>query len=277
MTEALPRLAVLMPVYDDQAGLERSLASLGEDGAAFDVVAVDDGSTPPLVLPADLPFRAVLLRLERNQGIVGALEAGLAHIGAAGHYVYVARLDAGDLSRPGRMAAQMAFLDAHPDHAVVGSAAEHVDPEGRFLFTFHPPATDARVRRFLRYRSALVHTSIMLRLAALEALGGYRAPFAGAEDLELYLRLAGRYKLANLAPAFVVREVTPTSITSRRQAVLRQRLRVLWHHFDARSPHAHLGLLSNLGFLLLPRTGVLWLRRRLDRWRHGGRAAKAGP
>ena len=58
-----------------------------------------------------------------------------------------------------------------------------------------------------------------------------------------------------------MREITPDSITSRRQRIVRCRLRVLAHHFDARSLHTYLGLASNLVFLLLPRAGVLRLRQ----------------
>jgi hypothetical protein len=66
--------------------------------------------------------------------------------------------------------------------------------------------------------------------------------------------------LANLERTFVVREITANSITSRRQAIVAKRLRVLWHHFDARSLHAYLGITSNLAFLFLPRALVLGLR-----------------
>lgn len=137
------RVAVLLPVYNDQHGLDRSLDSLRHDGAAFDVVVVDDGSEPPVRVPGDgrdLPFAVTLLRLPQNRGITGALNAGLACIEAAGH-AYVARLDAGDLSLPGRLAAQTAFLDRHPEHAVVGTQTEYVDPSGRLLFHSHRPLT----------------------------------------------------------------------------------------------------------------------------------------
>jgi glycosyltransferase involved in cell wall biosynthesis len=261
---ARPRVAVLIPVYNDQDGLARSLESLRADGGGFDIVVVDDGSTPEIRIPTGLPFRTELVRLIRNRGIVGALNAGLEHIAAA-RYEYVARLDAGDLSLPGRTTAQTAFLDANSDHAVVGCWARHVDTQGRFLFDFRPPAEHRRVLRFLRYRTALVHTSVMLRFAALEEVGYYDPRFAGAEDLELYLRLARRHKLANLKRNLVVREITSNSITSRRQAIVISRLRVLRHHFDARALHAYLGLGSNLAFLLLPRASVLRLRQWLDR------------
>ena len=265
MTDELadrPRVVVLIPAYKDQAGLERALESLRHDGARFDVVVVDDGSDPPLSLPQGLPFAAELLRLERNHGITGALNAGLEHVAAAG-YAYVARLDAGDMTLPGRMAAQMAFLDGHPDHAVVGSWTEFVDPDGRPLFVFRPPIDHRHLRRFQRYRVGFVHSAVMLRVAALEAVGRYDERYTGAEDYELFLRLARRYKLANLPKVYVKYEVNPVSLSRRRfrQGVVR--LRVQARHFEASSGHAWLGLARNLLLLFATRGIVLALKQRL--------------
>lgn len=264
---AARRLAVLIPVYDDQARLDRSLESLGNDGESFDVVVVDDGSAPPLEVPPDLPFRVELLRLERNRGITGALNAGLAHIVRAGHYAYVARLDAGDVSRPGRIAAQTAFLDAHPDHVVVGCSTEWVDLDRRLLFAFRPPTTDSELRRFQRYRVGLVHPAVMLRVAALEELGFYDERFCGAEEYELFLRLARRHKLANLPEVYVEVELNPGSLSAHRFRQGIVRLRVQAHHFDARDPHAWLGLARNLLLLLVSRGLVTAIKQRLARWR----------
>ena len=191
-----PRLAVLIPVFNDQPGLERALGSLAADGEDFDVYVVDDGGDPPIKVPPDLPYQVRLLRQEPNQGITAALNAGLRAIAEAG-YEYVARLDAGDLSLPGRFAAQIKFMDGHPDHAVVGTATRYVDPEGGLLFDFHPPLRDHDLKRFLRYRAGLVHPSVMIRLQAIMACGGYRDRFRGGEDYDLFMRLGQSHKLAN--------------------------------------------------------------------------------
>lgn len=262
---ARPRVAVLIPVHNDPAGLARSLAALAEDGSRFDVVVVDDGSTPPLGRPEDLPFAVDLLRLEPNRGITGALNAGLAHIAAAGRYDYVARLDAGDLGRPGRLAAQAAFLDAHPDHAVVGSWAEWIDLEGRPLFVFRPPTSDAGLRRFQRYRVGLVHPAVMFRLAALEQAGFYDPRFNGAEEYELFLRLARAHKLANVAEVYLQVETHPRSLSSHRFRQGIVRLRVQARHFAPRDPHAWLGIARNLLLLFVTRGLVLGAKRRLAR------------
>ena len=251
------RVAVLIPVHNDWSRLARTLTALAFDGGSFDVVVVDDGSTPPLEIPPDLPFRVELLRLERNLGITGALNAGLAHIVRAGHYVYVARLDAGDVSRPGRIAAQVAFLDAHRDHAVVGCATAWVDLDRRLLFEFRPPTTDGELRRFQRYRVGLVHPAVMLRVTALGELGFYDERFSGAEEYELFLRLARRYKLANLPEVYVEVELSPWSLSARRFQHGVVRLRVQAHYFEPHSAHAWLGFARSILLLFATRGLVI--------------------
>ena len=70
-----PRLVVLIPVFCNQAGLDRSLTSLRETDGCFEVVVVDDGSVVPIESLAELrPGVTVsLLRLDRNRGIAAAL------------------------------------------------------------------------------------------------------------------------------------------------------------------------------------------------------------
>ncbi len=256
----LPRLAVLIPVFNDQAGLQKSLKSLAADGDEFAVYVVDDGSVPPMSIPDDLPYRVHLVRQEPNQGITAALNMGLAHI-AAERYDYVARLDAGDLSLPGRLTAQAAFLDDHPKHAVVGTATRQVDVRGRVLYDFHPPTEHRDVVRGLRYQAALIHPSIMLRLEAVQTCGMYDNRFPGGEDYDLFFRLARLHKLANLQEVYVVKEINPYSITSRRRERQLGRLRLLAWHFDHRSVHSYLGIVANALALLVPRRVIFGLRR----------------
>jgi len=260
-----PRLAVLIPVYNAQHGLERSLGSLGSDGSEFDAFIVDDGSVPPLVVPEGMPFPITLIRQPRNQGITAALNVGLERI-IAREFSYVARLDAGDVSLPGRFRAQMAFLDTHPDHAAVGTYAEIVDEEGQFIHLFNPPKDHRAVLRKFRYENALCHPAVMIRVEALCAVGFYVKDYAGGEDYELWLRLARRWKLANLDRVFVRKEKVSSSITGRRFRPALSRLRIRLAHFAPLSVHAYLGVLRSLFALSLNDDIVLRLRRLQGRW-----------
>ena len=49
----------------------------------------------------------------------------------------------------------------------------------------------------------MVHTSIMMRRAAYEAVGGYRAAFLLSQDIDLWLRVLQRYDVDNLSERLV--------------------------------------------------------------------------
>jgi glycosyltransferase involved in cell wall biosynthesis len=260
-----PRLAVLMPVYNGQRALERSLESLRHDGAAFDVVVVDDGSEPPIRVPDGLPFTVTLIRLARNRGIAGALNAGLERIAAAG-YVYVARLDVGDLSLPGRFMAQTTFLDRHPDYAVVGTQAEYVDLDGNLLFCLRMPIRHEEIIRSQRYRSCLIHPTVVMRTDALVKSGFYSEMYSGSEDYELFMRLAKDYKIGNLDKIFLKYEINPHSLSSRKFRHGLGRLLVLMRYFAPFSIHAYLSVVRNVVVLFVPRRVALGLRWAHARW-----------
>lgn len=257
---ARPRLAVLIPVYNGQEDFARSLTSLVGDRERFEVVAVDDGSTPPITVPEGLPFKVTPIRMAQNVGITRALNAGLEWIAAAG-FPYVARLDAGDLSLPGRFTAQMTFLDAHPAHALVGTFAEIVDERGRHLYEFRRPGTHAGLLRELCYRNGFCHPSVMMRISALRDVGFYADKYPGGEDYELWLRLARRYQVANIDRVFVVKEESRSSISARRLRLGLSRLRLQSHHLNPLSIHSYLGIARSTVLLCISRDMMLRLLR----------------
>ena len=57
----LDDVAVLLPAYNGQTDIERTLASFSED-APVHVLIVDDGSTPPIVAPAVPNLKIEVLR-----------------------------------------------------------------------------------------------------------------------------------------------------------------------------------------------------------------------
>jgi glycosyltransferase involved in cell wall biosynthesis len=130
---------------------------------------------------------------QANTGIVGALNKGFSL--ARGEFI--ARMDADDVSLPPRLERQVKFLQDHPEHVAVGSQIMTMDREGasiaaKFLLTTHEQIDAANISG----HCAVAHPAMMIRRAALPAGDAYRASFA--EDLDLWLRLAERGKLANV-------------------------------------------------------------------------------
>ncbi|WP_112172561.1 glycosyltransferase [Paraburkholderia unamae] len=227
---ALADVAVLMPAYNGQHDVERTLASFDENATIYALV-VDDGSTPPIVVPEVPGMQVEVLRMATNGGIERALQAGVEALAARG-FRYAARIDAGDLAAPQRLAKQRARMEAEPALAALGTWTQVVNRAGEPLFMLRPSADARALRRTRLLRSPLVHPSVMLRVDAVLAVGNYRLKYPAAEDLDLFLRLMERYECANLPELGLYYELNEGGISAtkrRRQIVstLRLQLRYL--------------------------------------------------
>jgi glycosyltransferase involved in cell wall biosynthesis len=262
--DALTDVTVLIPAYNAQADVERTLASFVEP-APVRVLIVDDGSEPPIVAPAPaLPHVSVdVLRMPRNGGIERALQAGIEALAARGCQ-YAARIDAGDLAAPGRLAKQRAYLEANRNVAGVGMWTQVVSRDGSPLFMLRPATKPADVRKRRFFRTQLVHPAMMLRVDAVQAVGNYRAAYRAAEDLDLFARLMERYDCANLPELGLYYELNEGGIsaTKRRRQIV-STLRLQLRYFDALNVYDWAGLLKNVLHLVTPYALLQRLKRGL--------------
>ena len=185
-----PRVSVVLPVRDGERFLAEAIESIR--GQADELIVVDDGSTDGSAEIA-AGLGATVVRQE-PLGLVAALTRGIAESSAP----YVARMDADDVSLPGRLDRQVAFLEAHPRVAFVAPGVEVVDEAGTRIDEVVLPPDDASLRRRLLLRNPFTHGSVVLRRAALDAVGGYRSDYGANEDYDLWRRLARDWELAAL-------------------------------------------------------------------------------
>ncbi|MBL8635048.1 MAG: glycosyltransferase [Myxococcales bacterium] len=196
----LPRISVLLPVYNAAPYVEEAVRSiLAQTVTDFELIVIDDGSTDGsgelLTALADEDSRIRLVR-RPNTGIVGALNEALGLARAD----LVARMDADDIAWPTRFAKQAAYLSQHPECVAVGSAIIVIDPLGEPIKQPKQALSHEEIDAQLLsgYGWALVHPAAMMRRQAVLDLGGYRTQYNKVEDLDLFLRLAERGRLANL-------------------------------------------------------------------------------
>ena len=248
---SLDDVVVLLPAFNCQAALERTLYSFAE-GVPVRVLIVDDGSSPPLGAPPIAGLSIEILRLARNGGIERALAAGVERIAAMGA-LYAARIDAGDRAWPGRLGKQRAFLDQHPEVDALGMWARVVDPTGAPLFMLTPPAAPAAIRRLRFARSCFVHPAMMLRISAVLAAGNYRDRYRAAEDFDLFLRIMENGECANLVEPGIDYELNQDGISAtRRRTQIGSTLALQWHYREPANPYYWLGFAKNLLHLVVP-------------------------
>lgn len=193
-----PALSVILPVRDSERFLDEAVASvLGQTETDFEVIAVDDGSSDSSVerlkgWAARDPRLKV--HVQQARGVAAALNQGLALARAP----VVAIMHADDVARPDRFAKQLRYLAAHPSVALVGSAYDVVDANGKYVKTIRFPTEPAEIAGMMFKRNCIAHPTVMARREVLLAAGGYRPAFAASEDYDLWLRVAERGDLANL-------------------------------------------------------------------------------
>ena len=222
-----PAVSVVLSVHNGEACVGDAVRSvLGQTLADLEIVLVDDGSTDgtPAILAAIRDPRARVLT-QPHAGLTVALNRGI----AASRGALLARLDADDLAEPERLARQTAFLEAHPEVGLLGTACREVSPSGETVRMIRPPLDDAALRRALIRRNPFVHSSVMLRRRAVAAAGGYDERLPVAQDYDLWLRLGRLTRLATLPEALVTRRLLPGRITAARDAErLAAEARVRW-------------------------------------------------
>lgn len=220
-----PRISVVMSVYNGERWLREAVESvLGQPLGDLELLVIDDGSTDGTagILAGYRDARLAVIRQPRA-GLTVSLNRGIRRTQAS----LVARLDADDVALPERFARQVAFLDAHPEVALLGTGCHDVDPQGRMLRTYCPPEADAEIRRALVRFNPFVHSSVMVRRDALERVGFYDESLPVAQDYDLWVRLSRVTRLANLPEPLVLRRLTPGMISLARDTErLRAELRI---------------------------------------------------
>jgi glycosyltransferase involved in cell wall biosynthesis len=197
MSEAL--VSVVMPVYQAARWVAEATQSiLSQTRAALELIAVDDGSTDgSLGILDGFAARDPRVRVVRraHAGVIPARNAGLA-LARGG---LIACMDADDVSLPDRLARQVDALVRDPALVCVGGAFEVIDEKRRVVNRVRPPGDHAGiVAAALNGRSPICGSNAMFRRDVALALGGYDEQACLVEDLDLWLRLAERGRLANL-------------------------------------------------------------------------------
>ena len=213
-------VSVLIPFRNAEKTLADAVSSIAACTSTFssspslslEIILVDDASTDASAFIAGQiarnDRRVLVIHSPTNVGVARALNLGLPHCQGT----FIARMDADDVSGPGRLQAQVAYLRAHPQVGILGTGAI-IHPSGRRAPT--PSSCPAFIHWSMYFYCPVVHPSICARRQVFSDLGNcYPKHFA--EDYALYLDLVGRghWQIDNLPDEFLDLNRSRFSVTA---------------------------------------------------------------
>jgi glycosyltransferase involved in cell wall biosynthesis len=224
-----PDVSVVMSVFNGASKLALTIESiLSQQGADFEFVIVDDGSSDGSAdIVRQYASRDSRIRVisQENTGLTRALVRGC----AAARGKYIARQDASDLSRPGRILRQKQMLDSHSECVFVSCWSVFVAPRGEELFVKRGSGVATTPIEVLSAQEEwglidgpTAHDSVMFRRDAYLRAGGYRPEFYYGQDQDLWYRLAALGSFAMVPEILLEVELSPNSISGSKRPLQQQ-------------------------------------------------------
>lgn len=215
------RVSIITTVYNGLLYLPETVSSvLNQSMTDFRYIIVDDGSQDGSVeyIRRISDPRVVKVFLPRS-GRGTALNEGLKFCETE----YVAILDADDVAAPHRLGLQCAVFDGNHEFAVAAGgftvSGEGILRDGREV----PGVREIIPKSFIRH-NAVCHSSVMMRMSALQDVGLYNENRTELFDYDLWLRLAERgYRFCHIESPLVFKRIHKGQHFERKK-----RLKYLW-------------------------------------------------
>lgn len=214
-----PLVSVIMPAYNTAAYIAEAVDSvLEQDYPCLELIVIDDGSTDGTVdILRGYGSRLTLLQ-QRNQGAAVARNAGI----QASSGEFIAFLDSDDCWAPGKLTAQVDYLQANPEVGIVYARWLRWFPggDGRFPDAAELLAEEAARRppnpkQAVPERSgwlynrllftSLLHTiTVVARRSLVEQVGLFNPDLKRGQDYDYWIRASREAPIHQLDQAFAL-------------------------------------------------------------------------
>jgi glycosyltransferase involved in cell wall biosynthesis len=183
----MPRLTVVLPVYNHVRYVEETLLSLfAQDFTDFRITAIDDGSTDGSLEILDRYRNDIDIIKSPHQGPAAARNHAL----RVAQSEYIAFMDADDLCDRERLRQSVEKLESE-DLGLVATALSFIDSSGKAL----PGLWQCPAHAAGNYWAALLERnwigtpSVLFRRSVLHSSGFFDERFTHSEDYDLWLRI----------------------------------------------------------------------------------------
>lgn len=190
-----PFISVVLPVYNASIFIAEAINSILEQTFKdFELIIVNDGSTDNSQSIID-SFDDSRIRVfqKTNTGLIDSLNLAISH----SRGIWIARMDADDISAPNRFEEQIKYI--RDEVAVIGSQAFLIDANGKvYGETKFVTNHNEILSNLLHLFSNVIHPSVLINKKILNEVGGYDPKMHVAEDYDLWLRFSKIGKIVNV-------------------------------------------------------------------------------
>ncbi len=204
----MPKVSVVLPVYNCRTYVREAVENvLRQSYRDMELIVVDDGSedgTSDIVLQLAGCSTVRVVTHDENKGICESLNDGIKL--STGELIAIQHAD--DISLPGRIETQAAYLDLHPDIDLVAGWIRYVNRKGRkrrddwWLKRIKTVPDDPEViANTLLEMNVIPHPTVMMRRNVVDTTGLYDPEAFPTEDYDYWLRISETHRIG------MVREV----------------------------------------------------------------------
>ncbi|MGE0864400.1 MAG: glycosyltransferase family 2 protein [Vicinamibacterales bacterium] len=219
----MPKVSIVIPAYNAEDFIREAVDSaLAQTHADREVIVVDDSSTDDTPLILKSYGDRIIVHRQPNAGVSGARNTGAAL--ATGDWI--AFLDADDVWRPAKLAAQLASATtpiSYTNRFNFGARGELPEVQSDVTPLL---AGDVFVPLMLRGNFITV-SSVMMTREVFAAVGGFEHQPGGCEDWDCWLRAAQRYEFSVCPEPLVGYRFTSNSMSRNYRAMAPARRRVV--------------------------------------------------
>jgi len=183
-----PFISVVMSCHNSKKRLKTSIESiLDQTYKNFEFIIIDDGSTDDtldIIRGYSASDRRIKIIEKPNTGLADSLNEGI-KIAKGG---WIARMDADDVSFVDRFEKQIEFIKKNPEIDVLGTGAVLISPNNEIQNSILLSERHEQITKDIFKRTIIFHSSVIMKKAFFEKVGGYDTNLLRSQDFDLWLK-----------------------------------------------------------------------------------------
>lgn len=201
---ANPLVSVVIPTRNRGQYISQALDSVfAQTFTNYEIIVVDDGSTDntkelltPLIQKGSIRYE-----LQDAKGVSAARNYGVRVARAA----YIAFLDSDDLFLPTKLEKQLSVFSRDKELGFVHCSFSKFDDQGQDLGVRDTARFQGQIypSMLLEWSVLMAMPCMLMRADVLKEVGGFDEQMTWAEDLDLWRRIARRYRVGTVPEALV--------------------------------------------------------------------------